>query len=136
MSKTIETDIKTFIKFWLVPLVIAAVIFLAIKASTGLVIVGISLFLALALKPLVRKVNNFFTRHFGGDKKHQTASAILAYSIVVLIIGAVLAIIGPVVVNETSKFVQNFPETFEKNFGGWDGVNNFGHMLGIENLHE
>lgn len=136
MSKTIETDTKTFLRFWLIPLIIAGVIFLAYKALSGLVIVGISLFLAIALKPLVRKVNNFFTRHFGGDKKHQTASAVLAYAIVVLVIGAILAIIGPVVVNETSKFVQNFPETFEKNFGGWDGVNNFGHMLGIDNLHE
>lgn len=135
MSKTIETDTKTFIKFWLIPVIIAITIFVLSKAITGLVVVGVSLFLALALKPLVRKVNDFFTRHFGRDKKHQTASAILAYMIVVIVIGAILAIIGPVVVTETAKFVQNFPETFETKFGGWDGVNNFGHMLGIDNLH-
>ena len=135
MSKQIETDWRTFIKFWLVPLIIAITIFILYKALTGLIIVGISIFLALALKPLVRTVNNFFTKHFGKDKKHQTLSVILAYLIVVLVIGGIVAIVGPVVVNETSKFVQNFPETFENTFGGWEGVNNFGKNIGIEDLH-
>ena len=135
MAKTIETDLKTFIKFWLIPLVIAGVIFFLYKALTGLIIIGVSLFLALALKPLVRKVNNFFIRHFGTEKKHQTASAVLAYLIVVLVLGGVIAVVGPVVVNETSKFIQNFPETFEKTFGGWDGINSFGKTIGIDNLH-
>ena len=75
MSKKIETDLKTFVKFWLVPLGIAALIFVLYKALTGLIIIGISIFLALALRPLVRKVNNFFVKHFGSDKKHQTVSA-------------------------------------------------------------
>ncbi len=134
MSKTIETDIRTFTKFWLVPVGIAAVIFILYKALTGLVIIGISIFLALALKPLVRKVNSFFNRHFGTDKKHQTVSAILAYLIVVLFIGGIAITIGPVVVNETSKFIQQFPQTFQESFGGWDGINSFGHNIGIENL--
>lgn len=135
MSKRIETDWHTFIKFWLVPLIIAGVIFFMYKALTGLVIIGISIFLALALKPLVRKVNGFFTRHFGKDKKHQTLSAIFAYLIVVLVIGSILAIVGPVVVNETARFVQNVPETFENTLGGWEGINNFGKSIGIEDLH-
>ena len=134
MSKRIETDLSTFVKFWLVPLGLIIAIFLIEKALTGLIIIGISIFLALALKPLVRKVNHLFTKFFGKDKKHQTASAVFAYLIVVTIIGAILAIIGPVVVNETAKFVHNFPETFETTFGGWEGVNNFGHSIGIDNL--
>ena len=134
MSKKIETDTWTFIKFWAIP-GIAYLLYLFIgKAMEGLVIIGISIFLALALRPLVKKVNNFFTKHFGKDKKHQTISAVLAYLIVVLVIGAVVAIVGPVVVNETAKFIQHFPETFENTFGGWDGINNFGKNIGIENL--
>jgi len=135
MSKKIETDWRTFIKFWSVPLIIAGVLFFAYKALTGLIIVGISIFLALALKPLVRKVNNFFIKCFGAEKKHQTLSAVMAYLIVVIVIGGIIAIIGPVVVNETAKFIQNFSETFEKNFGGWDGVNGFGKTIGIDDLH-
>lgn len=135
MAKTIETDLKTFVKFWLVPLGIIAAIFLAGKAITGLVVIGISIFLALALKPLVRKVNSFFVKLFGKDKKHQTFSAVLAYLIVVLIVGTIVAIVGPVVVNETAKFVQNFPDTFEKTFGGWDGINKIGQNFGVQDLH-
>ena len=69
MSKQIETDLRTFIKFWLVPLGIVVTILILYKALTGLIIIGISIFLALALRPLVRSVNNFFTKHFGKDKK-------------------------------------------------------------------
>lgn len=134
MSKTIETDLKTFVKFWLVPLCITALIFLIYKARTGLVIIGISIFLALALKPLVKKVNSFFSKHFGTEKKHQTVSAVLAYLIVVIIIGGIIAIVGPVAINETSKFAQQFPETFQEKFGGWEGINNFGKAIGIDNL--
>ena len=134
MSKRIETDTWTFVRFWGVPLIIAGVLFFLYKALTGLIIIGISIFLALALKPLVRKVNDFFTKHLGKDKKHQTISAVMAYLIVVIVIGAILAIVGPVVVNETAKFIQHFPETFNNTFGGWDGINNFGKNIGIENL--
>lgn len=134
MAKTIETDLKTFTKFWLVPLGIMLILLFIDKALTGLIIIGASIFLALALRPLVHKVNNFFTKHFGKDKKHQTLSAVFAYLIVILSVGAVIAIVGPVVVNETARFVEHFPETFEKTFGGWEGVNSFGKSLGINNL--
>ncbi|MBR2741624.1 AI-2E family transporter [Candidatus Saccharibacteria bacterium] len=135
MSKQIETDMKTFTKFWLVPLIIAFLLFFLYKAAAGLIIVGISIFLALALKPLVHKVNHFFTKCFGNDKKHRSLSAVLAYFIVVIVIGGIIAIVGPVVVNETAKFIQNFPQTFERTFGGWDGVNSFGQSIGVQDLH-
>ena len=135
MTKQVETDLKTFIKFWTVPLIIIAALFIIFKALTGLVIIGLSIFLALALRPLVNKVNGFFTKLFGKNDKHQTVSAVFAYLIVVVVVGGVIAIVGPVVVNETSKFIQNFPETFEKTFGGWDGVNEFGKSIGINDLH-
>ena len=135
MSKLIETDTRTFVKFWLVPVIMAAIIFILYQALTGLIIIGISVFLALALKPLVRKVNNFFTKHFGTEKKHQTLSAALAYIIVVVVVGGIIAVVGPVVVSETSKFIQQAPEMFEKNFGGWDGINEFGKNFGISDLH-
>ena len=134
MSKVIETDTWTFIKFWSIPAIAYLIYLFFGQAATGLIIVGISIFLALALKPLVRKVNDFFNRRFGTQKKHQTASAVLAYLIVVLVIGGIIAIIGPVVVNETTKFIRQAPEMFEKNFGGWEGVNEFGKNFGVNNL--
>ena len=135
MTRKIEADWNTIVRFWLVPLIIAGVLFLLYNAATGLIIIGASIFLALALKPLVRGVNNIFTKIFGGNKKHQTISVVFAYLIVIAVIGAIVAVVGPVVVNETSKFVQNFPETFEKTVGGWEGVNNFGKSIGVDDLH-
>ena len=135
MSKLIETDTKTFVKFWSVPVFIAVIIFVLYQAATGLIIIGISIFLALALRPLVNKVNNFFAKHFGTEKKHQTLSAALAYIIVVVIVGGIIAVVGPVVVSETSKFIQQAPEMFENTFGGWDGINDFGRTIGISDLH-
>ena len=44
MSKTIGTDLKTFIKFWLVPLGIVVALFIIYKAMTGLIIIGVSIF--------------------------------------------------------------------------------------------
>lgn len=133
MSKVIEGDLKTFIKFWLVPLGIFLFFLILSKALTGLIVIGISIFLALAIRPLVRKISGFFFRK--SKKKRETLSSILAYLIVVAAIGVVICIIGPVVVNETAKFVQNLPATFENTFGGWDKINEFGNSIGIENLH-
>ena len=135
MSKNIiEVDTRTFIRFWLVLLGIGLVILFFYKALTALVIIGISIFLALALKPLVKKLNKFLAHHFGMEKNHKTASAVMAYSIIVLLVIAVIAIVGPVVVSETSKFIQQLPETFNNSLGGWEGINNFGHNLGINDL--
>ncbi|MBR5027157.1 AI-2E family transporter [Candidatus Saccharibacteria bacterium] len=133
MGKQIEVDTRTFIRFWLVLLGIGLIILFLYKALTGLIIIGISIFLALALKPLVSKLNNFLGKHFGMEKNHKTASAVIAYSIIVTILVTVVIIVGPVVVNETAKFVQNLPNTIQ-DFNGWDGINNFGKGIGIDNL--
>ena len=131
---TIDVETKTLIRFWLVLIGIGLVILFLYKAATGLIIVGISIFLALALKPLVKKVNKFLEKHLGTKKKHRTASAVLAYLIIVLALGIVIAVVGPVVVNETAKFIQQVPEAFNNSLGGWEGINRFGNRLGIENL--
>ena len=77
----IEVDTRTFIRFWLVSAGIGLVVLFIYKAMTALVILGISLFLALALKPRVKRLNNFFARHFGIEKNHKTASADYSYII-------------------------------------------------------
>ena len=81
------------------PLGIGLALLFIDAAKVGLIIVGISIFLALALRPLVRKVNHFFHKHFGADKKFRNLSAVLAYVIVVVVIGGIVAIVGPVVVS-------------------------------------
>ncbi len=95
------------------------------KALTGLIIVGISIFLAIAIKPLVEKIDAIDKK-----KKHPALSATMAYLIVVLVLGIIIAVIGPVVVQETSMFIHNqLPEVI-------DGINDFGNGVGVENLKE
>lgn len=137
MSKNIvEIDTRSMIRFWLILLGIALVISFLFKAMTGLIIIGISFFFAIALKPFVNKLNKFMTKHLSVNKSHKTASAILAYVIIVSVALIIFVIVGPVVVNETSKFVQQFPTTFNEKIGGWDGINEFGRNIGINNLQE
>ena len=64
MAKKIETDFWTIVQFWSVPLIAYLVYLFLGRALSGLIIIGISIFLALALKPLVKKVNDFFTKHY------------------------------------------------------------------------
>ena len=137
MSKNIvEVDTRTILRFWLILLGIGLVILFFYKALTGLAIIGISIFLALALKPFVNKLNNFKTKHFGVNKSHRTASVVLAYSIIAAFLIGIIAIAGPVVVNETSKFIEQLPTKFNESIGGWDGINDFGHSIGVNNLQE
>lgn len=125
MSRKIEVDTKTFVRFWLVILgFILAGLFLY-KALSGLIIVGIAAFLAIAIRPLVEKIDALDKK-----KKHPVFSATLAYLLVISVLGVIIAVIGPVVVQETTEFVNNqLPETMEH-------VNDFGNSIGIENLKE
>lgn len=131
MHKTIEVDTKTFVRFWLVILGFGLAALLIWKALGALVIIGIALFLAIAIRPLATRINRLTKRD------HAASSTVLAYAIVILFLGLVLAVVGPVVIEQTTQFVQQLPATFEHTLGGWDGINDFGRTIGVENLqHE
>lgn len=128
MSKTIDVDTKTFVRFWLVILGFGLVALFVWKAWEALVIIGIALFLTIAIRPLAQSINRLT------KKDHSTSSSIIAYIIVIGVIGIVVSMVGPVVIEQTTQFVQQLPATFEHTLGGWDGINDFGQTLGIENL--
>lgn len=130
MSRTIEVDTRTFVRFWLVLLGVVLVGIFIWRALTGLIIVGIAAFLAIAIQPLAQKINRLM-------KVDRTAfSSALAYVLIIGVIALILAIVAPVVVEQTAQFVQQLPETFEKTLGGWDGINDFGRGFGVENLQD
>lgn len=131
MSRTIEVDTKTFFRFWLVLGILAVLAILILKAGTGLIIVGLSVFLAIAIKPLAEKIDKLDKR-----KKRPGLTSVLAVLIVVLIVGAAAGIIGPMVVNETSRFVQQAPEMIQNTVGGLDGINNIFSNIGIDNFSD
>lgn len=127
-KKIIEVDTKTFVRFWLVILALGLLGLFIWKAMTGLIIVGIAIFLAIAIRPLAARINRIT------KKDNSSVSSVLAYSIVIIILGLIISVIVPVVINESVQFAKQFPATFEQTIGGWDGINNFGQTLGIENL--
>jgi len=131
MHRTIEVDTKTFVRFCLVILGFGLAGLFIWKALGALVIIGIALFLAIAIRPLATRINRLTKRD------HAASSTVLAYTIVILFLGLVLAVVGPVVIEQTTQLVQQLPATFEHTLGGWDGINDFGRTLGIDNLqHE
>lgn len=130
MSKTIDVDTKTFVRFWLVILGFGAAGLLVWKAWASLVIIGIALFLTIAIRPLAQKINRLT------KNDHSASSSIIAYILVIGVLGVICAVVGPVVIDQTTQFVQQLPSTFEHTLGGWEGINDFGHALGIENLQD
>lgn len=127
MSKTIQVDTKTFVRFWLVILGLAIMGFLVILAHEALIIIGISIFLALAIKPLANRIDRI-------DRKKARPGLTAGISVfgVVLILGAIIAAVGPVVVNETSHFVSQVPEQVQNSVGAWDKINEIGNFFGVE----
>ncbi len=129
-KKTIEVDTKTFIRFWLVILALGSVGLFVWKALSGLIIVGIAAFLAIAIQPLAARIQRLL------KKENSSLSSVVAYGIVIVILGLIISVIVPVVVDESVQFVRQLPETFENTIGGWEGINNFGQTIGVNNLQD
>ncbi len=128
MSRAIEVDTKTFVRFWLVILAFGLGALFIWKAWGALAIIGIAAFLAIAIRPLANRINSLT------KKDHATSSSVIAYILVIGVLGVIVAMVGPVVIEQTTQFVQQLPATFEHTLGGWDGINDFGHSIGIDNL--
>ena len=130
MSTRIQVDTKTFVRFWLVILGFILAALFIYKASTGLIIIGASIFFAIAISPLVRKLAHLI------PGKSRTAPTALAYIIVVGVIIAIISVITPVVIHESVRFVSSLPQTIDDATGNLDGLTAFGQRIGIDNLPE
>ena len=115
----IHIDTHTFLRFWLVLVGLAVAVVLLFQARTGLLILGISLFLALALNGPVSSLS----RRLPG-KSRATATAI-AYTAVVAFLGAIIVLVIPPIVQQTAKFAQNIPATVDSFSSQWKGFNTF-----------
>lgn len=128
MARTIDVDTSTFVRFWLVILGFVLAALFIWKALPALIIIGIAIFLTIAIQPLAERINRLMRG------KRPVLSAVLGYVIVIGVLGLIVAVVGPMVVEQTVQFVQQLPTTFETTLGGWDGINHFGQGLGIDNL--
>lgn len=129
MSKAIQVDTKTFVRFWLVVALIVFLVLFVERAKTGLVIVGISIFLALAFKPLTRKIDKLL-----GKKSHPGIAAGITVTGIVLILGIIVATVGPIIVSETSKFLSQAPAQIEETINNSDFIAGIGEKFGIQDV--
>ncbi len=128
MSKSIQVDTKTFIRFWLVVVALVLLVLLVIRAKEGLIVIGASIFLAIAVTPLRKKIDKIYRK-----KSHPGLSAGLAVGGLVLVIGIIVATVGPAILSETSKFVSQAPEQIQNSLSGLSFINEVGDKFGIVN---
>ena len=126
MSKSIEVDTKTFVRFWLVIAALIALVAFINRAGIGVIIVGLSIFLALAFKPLTVKIDKLI-----GKKSHPGLAAGITVTGVVLILGIIVALVGPVVVSETSKFLSQAPNQIQEAIDQSNFIDDIGAKFGI-----
>ena len=117
MKTRIDIDTKTFVRFWLVVIGFGFAIFAIYHAQTALIILGVSLFLALALNSPVSKISKILP---GRSRVGATA---IAYVLVVLILGAIIVLVIPPIVQQTAKFIQNVPSFVDTATNQWKGLN-------------
>jgi len=103
MKVKIEIDTRTFIRFWLVVIGFALAAFAIYSASTALIIIGASLFFAIALSPPV----NHLAKMLPG--KSRAAGTALSYIAVVAVLGVFVFLVIPPIIEQTVKFTQTVP---------------------------
>lgn len=130
-ARKFQIDTKTFVRFWLVIIAIVLVFLFVGQAWEGILIVGIAAFLAIAIQPLAKLFEKWFSTK---EKKRTTLASVSAFLAVIVALGFIVSFVAPVVVNETVHFVEQLPQTFHEGLGGWEGINNFGHNFGVDDL--
>lgn len=124
MKVRIEIDTSTFVRFWLVVIGFAAAILAIYSATTALTIIGVALFLALALNAPV----SLLARHLPG--KSRTLSTAIAFTAVVLFLGLFISLVIPPIAQQTAKFIDTAPDTVRNLSTQWQG---FGDI--VEKYH-
>lgn len=116
MKTHIEIDTKTFVRFWLVVFGFGLAIFAIYSAQVALMILGISFFLAMALNVPVSRI----AKRLPG--KSRVAATAISYVAVVALLGAIIFLVIPPIVQQTAKFVQNVPAFVDTATTQWSGL--------------
>lgn len=126
MKVRIEIDTKTFVRFWLVVIGFAFALFALYSAKTALVIIGVSLFLAIALSPPVNKIASWLP---GRSRVGGTA---LAYVAVVAVLTGFILLVVPPVIEQTARFAQAVPSFVDSATTRWGALDEVITRYGLE----
>ena len=130
MKVKIEIDTKTFIRFWLV--IFGFIIFAGLiwVAKDVLIMIIIAAFLALALNDPVARI----TKILPGSNKNRVAATAVAYLMIVLILGALISLLTPIIADQVKHFSKDLPQIVKNYTGEESGVRRFiveNHLEGM-----
>ncbi len=126
MKVKIDVETQTFIRLGLVILGFVVALFLLIKARQPLTIIGVALFLALALNPPV----SYISRKL--PSRSRVGATALAYITVLALIGGVLFLVIPPLVEQSSKFASTLPQIIDSASAQRGFFNSFVTQYGLE----
>lgn len=130
MKVKIEIDTKTFIRFWLV--IFGFIIFAGLiwVAKDVLIMIIIAAFLALALNDPVARI----TKILPGSNKNRVAATAVAYLTIVLILGALISLLTPIIADQVKHFSKDLPQIVKNYTGEESGIRRFiveNHLEGM-----
>ncbi len=119
MKVRIEIDTRTFVRFWLVVIGFALLALLIYSARTALIIIGTAFFLAIALSPPVNRLAKIL------PGKSRVLGTAISYIVVILVLGTVVFLIVPPIVEQTARFIQNVPSLVNSAMNQSSGISDF-----------
>ena len=119
MKVRLDVDTNTFVRFWLVVIAFGLVGLMIYSAREALIIIGAAMFLALALNGPVARL----ARVLPG--KSRLGGTALAFTLVILILSAVVWFVIPPLVQQSAKFASTIPSIAENVSTQWHGLPNF-----------
>jgi predicted PurR-regulated permease PerM len=117
MKTRIDIDTKTFVRFILVVVGFGLAILAINQAMTALIILGTSLFLAVALNGPVSRIARIL------PGKSRTGATAISYVLVVLLLGSIIFLVIPPIAQQTVKFIQNVPTIVDTATNQYEGLN-------------
>ena len=116
MKQYINIDTRTFVRFWLVVIGFIVAALVIVFARHALIILGTALFLALVLNVPVSRI----ARRLPG--RSRVGATALAYIAVLIVLGVVIFLVVPPIVQQTAKIIQDVPSFIDKAGSQWSGV--------------
>lgn len=108
MKVKIDIDTKTFVRFGLVIIGFVVALLVIYKIRSAITILGVSLFLALALNPPV----SLIARRLPSNSR--VGATAIAYLVVISLLGGFMFMVVPPVIEQTSKFAQTVPDLIDE----------------------
>ena len=103
----IDIDTATFVRFGLVILGFVVALLIIYKTRSAITILGVSLFLALALNPPVSMIAKRL------PSNSRVGATAIAYLVVITLLGGFLFMVVPPVIEQTAKFAQTVPSLID-----------------------